>query len=69
MYAYTYIHIYVCMDVCIYEKKNLTRWLSTNVFHSWSVQYAFDPATTSSVVYGVYGGTEWDLEIRLCVLT
>ena len=22
------------------------------------VQYAFDPATTSSVVYGVYGGTE-----------
>ena len=61
-----------CMYVCMYvwmKKKKLTRWLSTDVFHSWSLQYAFDPATTSSVVYGVYGGTEWGLEIRLCVLT
>ena len=61
--------MYVCMYVCMYVYICFTRsrWLSTDVFHSWSLQYAFDPATTSSVVYGVYGGTEWGLEIRLCV--
>jgi len=33
-----------CMYVCMYVwKKKLTRWLSTDVFHSWSLQYAFDP--------------------------
>ena len=31
------------------------------------VRYCFDPATTSSVVYGVYVGTEWGPQIRLCV--
>ena len=58
--------MYVCMRVCtVYIC--FTKWLSTDVFHSWSLRYAFDPATTSSVVYGVYGGTEWGPQIRLCV--
>ena len=60
--------IYVCMYACVYVQYIcFTRWLSTNVFHSWSLRYAFDPATTSSVVYGVYVGTEWGPQIRFCV--
>ena len=61
--------IYICMYACVYVYMCFTRWLSTDVFHSWSLQYAFDPATTSSVVYGVYGGTEWGPQIRFCVVT
>jgi len=34
--------MYVCMRVCtVYIC--FTRWLSTDVFHSWSLRYAFDP--------------------------
>ena len=56
-------------------------WARTlDIFWTWTCIFNSDsePApntklkqywTTSSVVYGVYGGMEWGLEIRLCVLT
>ena len=49
-YVCVYVCMYVCIHVCMYVC--FTRWLSTDVFHSWSLRYAFDPATTSDVVHG-----------------
>ena len=49
MEGYLFVYFY---DFHCYKKK-LTRLLSTDVFHSWLFQYAFDPETTSDVVYGV----------------
>ena len=35
--------MYVCMYPCVYVCICFTRWLSTDVFHSWSLRYCFDP--------------------------
>ena len=39
-----YVRMYVCMYACVYVYIYIcfTRWLSTDVFHSWSLRYAFD---------------------------
>ena len=52
MCVFMYLCIYVCMYVCMYGfmyKEKPHKWLSTDVFHSWSSWYAFDPETTSDV--------------------
>ena len=57
--------MFICMYACVY----VYIYVSQGDF--WLISFTAVPATTSSVVYGVYiyGGTEWGLEIRLCVLT
>ena len=62
IYAFTHLNIniqgtlHICMYACMYVyryyvwKENLTRWLSTDVFHSWPSWYAFDPETTSDII-------------------
>ena len=52
---FIHVYMYVCVYICV------TRWLSTDVFHSWSLRSAFDPETTSDVE------TEWGLQIWSCV--
>ena len=77
-----YVCIYVCMkkkphkltfDWCLLVLLNPYK---LNILHKVTFDWCLSqlvvavrlcPATTSSVVYGVYGGTEWGPQIRFCV--